>query len=68
PAVVGTKTGTQQLKNGQLVTVDGEMGIVYEGAVGGVAKTSGAAPAVVGSAPRCPSPLRYTWVLELLPF
>ena len=34
PAVVGTKTGTQQLKNGQLVTVDGEMGIVYEGAVG----------------------------------
>ncbi|MGB8891709.1 MAG: phosphoenolpyruvate synthase [Methanoregula sp.] len=33
PAVVGTKTGTQQLKNGQLVTVDGEMGIVYEGEV-----------------------------------
>jgi pyruvate,water dikinase len=51
PAVVGTKTGTQQLRNGQLVTVDGEMGIVYEGAVGVAAKAGGAAPVVVGSAP-----------------
>ncbi|MGB8220669.1 MAG: phosphoenolpyruvate synthase [Methanoregula sp.] len=51
PAVVGTKTGTQQLKNGQLVTVDGELGLVYEGAVGGAAKAGSAAPVVVGSAP-----------------
>ena len=45
PAVVGTKTGTQQLKNGQVVTVDGEMGLVYEGAI------SSAAPAKAGAAP-----------------
>ena len=53
PAVVGTKTGTQQLVNGHLVTVDGEMGLVYEGAVGGAAQANvgGAAPVVVGSAP-----------------
>ena len=50
PAVVGTKTGTQQLKNGQLVTVDGEMGLVYEGAVGGMAqaKAGAAVPAAPG--------------------
>jgi len=32
PAVVGTKKATSVLKNGQLVTVDGEKGLVYEGA------------------------------------
>jgi pyruvate,water dikinase len=32
PAVVGTKTATMVLKEGQLVTVDGEKGLVYEGA------------------------------------
>ncbi|MCX6688228.1 MAG: phosphoenolpyruvate synthase, partial [Methanoregula sp.] len=31
PAIVGTKTATQVLKNGQLVTVDGERGLIYEG-------------------------------------
>jgi pyruvate,water dikinase len=31
PAIVGTKTATQILKNGQLVTVDGERGLIYEG-------------------------------------
>jgi pyruvate,water dikinase len=51
PAVVGTKTGTQQLKNGQIVTVDGELGLVYEGAVGVTAKAGSAAPVVVGNAP-----------------
>jgi len=54
PAVVGTKTGTQQLKNGQVVTVDGELGIVYEGAVSSPAqaKAGAAAPAALaGSAP-----------------
>jgi pyruvate,water dikinase len=45
PAVVGTKTGTQQLKNGQLVTVDGEMGIVYEGEV-----TTGSTQSKTGTA------------------
>jgi pyruvate,water dikinase len=36
PAVVGTETGTDVLKNGQVVTVscaEGETGIVYDGAV-----------------------------------
>ena len=33
PAVVGTKKATAVLKNGQLVTVDGEMGLVYEGEI-----------------------------------
>jgi len=31
PAVVGTKKATSVLKQGQLVTVDGEKGLVYEG-------------------------------------
>ena len=33
PAVVGTKTATSVLQNGQLITVNGEMGLVYEGIV-----------------------------------
>ena len=33
PAVVGTKTATNVLKNGQLVTVDGEKGHIYEGII-----------------------------------
>ena len=32
PAIVGTKNGTLILKPGQIVTVDGEKGFVYEGA------------------------------------
>ena len=33
PAIVGTKTATNVLKTGQLITVDGEKGLVYEGAI-----------------------------------
>lgn len=33
PAVVGTGNATKVLKNGQMVTVDGETGLVYEGEV-----------------------------------
>ena len=33
PAVVGTKDATKILKDGMVVTVDGEKGLVYEGAV-----------------------------------
>jgi pyruvate, water dikinase len=40
PAIVGTKTATNVLKNGQIITVDGEKGLVYEGAI------APAAPAV----------------------
>jgi pyruvate,water dikinase len=33
PAVVGTRNATSVLKPGQLVTVDGEKGFIYEGAI-----------------------------------
>ncbi len=33
PAVVGTKKATSTLKNGQIVTIDGDKGIIYEGKV-----------------------------------
>jgi pyruvate,water dikinase len=50
PAVVGTRTSTSVLKQGQLVTVDGEKGVVYEGAV---EKPAGKAPSAqaVAAAP-----------------
>jgi pyruvate,water dikinase len=44
PAIVGTKTATNVLKTGQLITVDGEKGLVYEGAI------APAAPAAAASA------------------
>jgi len=47
PAVVGTKEATHVLKEGDLVTVDGEKGFVYEGAV---VSAQDAAPAVAASA------------------
>jgi len=50
PAVVGTKKATKTLKNGQIVTVDGEKGMVYEGAVEPPA-VSRAAPATAAAAP-----------------
>ncbi|MHC1630043.1 MAG: phosphoenolpyruvate synthase [Methanoculleaceae archaeon] len=31
PAVVGTKEATRELKDGQIITVDGERGVIYEG-------------------------------------
>jgi pyruvate,water dikinase len=48
PAIVGTKNATGILKNGQLVTVDGEKGFVYEGAQ---AVAQAAAPHSVVSSP-----------------
>ncbi len=51
PAVVGTKTATHVLTNGQLITVDGEKGLIYEGEI-----TAPAKPAqVVQMAVCCPS-------------
>ena len=41
PAVVGTKTATNVLKNGQLVTVDGEKGLIYEGVIAPAAPVTG---------------------------
>jgi pyruvate,water dikinase len=42
PAIVGTKTGTKVLKSGQLITVDGEKGLVYEGAIAPAAPAAAA--------------------------
>ncbi len=33
PAVVGTKKATKTLKDGQMITLDGEKGLVFEGAI-----------------------------------
>ena len=43
PAVVGTKKATALLKEGQIVTIDGENGLIYEG------KLESAAPAAVAA-------------------
>jgi len=53
PAVVGTKNATSLLKHGQLVTVDGERGLIYEGVIEQpVQKEKGSSQqAGIGSAP-----------------
>ncbi|HON81510.1 MAG TPA: phosphoenolpyruvate synthase [Methanoregulaceae archaeon] len=52
PAVVGTRNATTVLAQGQLVTVDGEKGFVYEGAVRkATEKVVHAAPAAPAAAP-----------------
>jgi len=52
PAVVGTKTATSMLKNGQLITVDGEMGLIYDGVIAhAVHAQAAAAEVVAGHAP-----------------
>jgi pyruvate,water dikinase len=51
PAVVGTKTATSLLTNGQLVTVDGEKGNVYEGEIEVPAKQAQAVQATVAASP-----------------
>jgi pyruvate, water dikinase len=43
PCVVGTRTATSTLRDGEMVTVDGERGLVYEGV--------GAAPVVATVSP-----------------
>jgi len=55
PAVVGTKKATKTLQDGQVITVDGEKGIIYEGAVEAPAPAAqattvaAAAPIVTGT-------------------
>ena len=52
PAVVGTKKATKILKDGQIITVDGEKGLIYEGAVEAPAAAAPAgATAAVAAAP-----------------
>jgi pyruvate,water dikinase len=51
PAVVGTKKATAVLREGQLVTVDGEKGFVYEGKTEAPPQKEKAVAAVVAGAP-----------------
>jgi pyruvate,water dikinase len=51
PAVVGTRNGTGTLRQGQLVTVDGEKGVVYEGAVLAAPAAANAGQPVAAAAP-----------------
>ena len=49
PAVVGTRNATSILKPGQLVTVDGEKGFIYEGALEKPAQAQAPAAAITAS-------------------
>ncbi|HMK15582.1 MAG TPA: putative PEP-binding protein, partial [Methanomicrobiales archaeon] len=51
PAVVGTKKATTVLREGQLVTVDGEKGLVYEGKTEAPAQKEKAVAAVAAGGP-----------------
>lgn len=51
PAVVGTKRATSVLKDGQIVTVDGEKGIIYEGVMEQKAKAQAAPAAMAAYSP-----------------
>ncbi|ACV24606.1 phosphoenolpyruvate synthase [Methanocaldococcus fervens] len=51
PCVVGTKKATEILKDGMVVTVDGEKGIVYEGKIEKVEEKKPETTAVVQQAP-----------------
>lgn len=51
PAVVGTRKGTQTLTNGQVITVDGEKGLIYEGVIAQQIPETGTAQVQVASAP-----------------
>ncbi|AIJ05043.1 phosphoenolpyruvate synthase [Methanocaldococcus bathoardescens] len=51
PCVVGTKKATEILKDGMIVTVDGEKGIVYEGEIKKVEEKKPEAVAVIQQAP-----------------
>ena len=49
PAVVGTRNATSILKPGQLITVDGEKGFIYEGALETPAQAQAPAAAITAS-------------------
>lgn len=49
PAVVGARDATTKLRNGELVTVDGRGGAVYEGAVGDALQARSATPSAATS-------------------
>jgi phosphohistidine swiveling domain-containing protein len=76
PAVVGSRTATQVLKTGQMVTVDGQKGVVYEGevapaptpkAVAEVASQAAAAPLILHVAVPVPAiGLQVIWAALLI--
>lgn len=49
PAVVGTKKGTQILREGQVITVDGEKGLIYDGVIKQQVSVAESGPAPVAS-------------------
>lgn len=51
PAVVGTKQATTLLKEGQIVTLDGEKGLIYDGALKTEAEETSAPKGAVFAAP-----------------
>jgi Phosphoenolpyruvate synthase/pyruvate phosphate dikinase len=51
PAVVGTRKATQILKDGQVITVDGEKGLIYEGVIAQQVPAAGSAQVQIASAP-----------------
>jgi len=51
PAVVGTKIGTQLLQEGQVVTVDGEKGLIYDGVIETVKQETAGPAAPVAAGP-----------------
>lgn len=58
PAVVGTREATSKLTDGQIVTVDGEKGIIYSGTL----ERAEAAPAAAAAAPVAAKPVTATEV------
>ncbi|HJJ97916.1 MAG TPA: phosphoenolpyruvate synthase, partial [Methanocorpusculum sp.] len=50
PAVVGTKKATSLLKEGQIVTIDGEKGLIYDGKLEAAAPVTAAVTAPVAAA------------------
>jgi pyruvate,water dikinase len=57
PCVVGARTATSTLRDGELVTVDGGRGVVFEGGAISDASRSASSVSSAPSAPASPSPL-----------
>ena len=51
PAVVGTRKATQVLTDGQVISVDGEKGLIYDGVIAQAAPEPGAAQVQASFAP-----------------
>lgn len=67
PAVVGTRRATAVLRDGDVVTVDGPSGNVYEGAVAASAAADSVTSSLVSFGDSLPARLRQAEVLPELP-